>query len=128
MTSIRGHTTILWSSRMAASKGSSHTLFTSQWLSRNTRTSPGEARTRMKYLTTQIKVQHNQFVKHLTTVCFALEMLSVPLEETRNTYFILYQKCGSCATNVQKESVSCGVDSGFREDSKKAGETELAFN
>lgn len=62
-------------------------------------------------------------------MCLALEVLSVPSGETRNTYFILYQKCGtSCATDVQKELVNCGLESGFRESSREAGGTELAFN
>lgn len=43
MISITGHTTVCRSSRMTASKGCSHITFTSQWLSRNTKTSPKEA-------------------------------------------------------------------------------------
>lgn len=42
--SITGHTTVCGSSRMTASKGCNHITFTSQWLSRNTRTSPGEVK------------------------------------------------------------------------------------
>lgn len=44
MMSITGHTTVCGSSRMMASKGCNHITLTSQWLSRNTRTSPAEVK------------------------------------------------------------------------------------
>jgi len=45
MMSMTGQTTVRWSRRSSSSSGCSHAAFTSQWLSRNISTSPGEGDT-----------------------------------------------------------------------------------
>lgn len=132
MTSITGHTTILRSLEMAYSRGSSHTRFTSQWLSRNTRTSPGEARTgqcwsvRMKYLPTQIKVQNDQSVEHLLCVWVSRRFQFRRGRQETHTLFGT-RNVGHCVLWIVQKSLVNAVKSGFREDSKEAGGTRAGL-